>query len=164
MKYTATLFLVLILAACGFTPMYGTGGGGSPALQAALSDVAIDSIPDREGQMLRNLLIDRFYTHGEPQNAAYIVKIAALKEKLTDLDITKTSDTTRAQLRIDTHMELRDLATGETVLERKLQAITSYDKLGSEFTNRVSEENARRNAIEDLARQVELQTGLYFRR
>src|SRR5690606_16052602 len=51
----------LVLAACGFSPVYGTlGQGQSAAAEAYLSQVSIDNIPDREGQYLRNALIDRF--------------------------------------------------------------------------------------------------------
>jgi LPS-assembly lipoprotein len=42
--------------------------------------------------------------------------------------------------------------------------ITSYNVLGNEFATRVTEDNARTNALDELARQAEMHTGLYFRR
>ena len=36
--------------------------------------------------------------------------------------------------------------------------------LGSEFATRVTEDNARQNALDDIARQVEMQLNLFFKR
>ncbi len=153
----------LLLTACGFTPLYGTGPAGT-GVQEDLSVVRIGNIPDQEGQYLRNLLIDRFYTHGRPSDPAYYLEVSPIIERKTDLDITKSSDTTRAQLRLTTSIQLMRAGTTEKLLERKLVAITSYNILGSEFATRVSETDARESAMEDLARQIELQLSLYFRR
>lgn len=158
------LFVLLSLSACGFTPLYGTGGKAGAPVAADLGSVYIENIPDREGQYLRNALIDRFYLSGRPDNAFYSLTVAPVQESLTDLDITKSSDATRAQLRLATVMILRDRGAGQILLERKLTSITSYNVLQSQFTTRVSESNARQNALDDLARQVEQQLALYFRR
>ena len=157
----------LCLSACGFEPMYGTqmqSNAGQESVEAQLAQVAINGIPDREGQMLRNALIDRFYRDGRPQNSRYTLQIAPIDESITDLDITKSSDATRAQLHLKTSMNLIDDATGEIVLTRSLRSIASYNVLTSEFATRVSAQNTRENALNDLARQIELQTSLYLRR
>lgn len=158
------LVALLLLAGCGFTPLYGTPSVPEAAVSAGLDHIYIENIPDREGQYLRNALIDRFYTHGRPADAAYGLKIKPLRESKTDLDITKSSDATRAQLRLTTEMVLTDLGSGQELLRRKLTSITSYNVLQSQFTTRVSEENTRQNALDDLARQIEQQLALYFSR
>ena len=61
-------------------------------------------------------------------------------------------------------MTLIERASGEVVLNHDLTSITSYNILGSEFSTRVSEENTRLNALNDLARQIELQASLYLHR
>lgn len=166
MKTKAILLCsVLMLASCGFEPMYGTTRFNAPtaqsaALEAILANIAIDNIPNREGQYLRNLLIDRFYTKGKPEAPAYTLNISGLKESKYDLDITKESDATRTQLKIEINMSLVD-AAGKTILNRKLKALGSYNILTSEFTTRVSEQNTRENVLKDLAAQIETQIGLY---
>lgn len=155
--------LALTLIGCGFRPVYSTGSGEQPnASQAAFQQIAIANIPDREGQILRNALIDRLYRDGRPEQARYMLTIAPLTESIRDLDITKTADSTRGQLHMTSALRLTDRQTGAVLLQRPLAALTSYNILGSEFTNRVAEENARNNAITELARQVELQLSLYF--
>ncbi len=161
------LSAVLALTSCGFEPMYGNVRFNEPtpqeaAIEAQLENIAIGNIPDREGQILRNALIDRFYRNGRPQNPSYTVEIAKVRETTTDLDITKESDTTRAQLRLDVILALKD-NQGNTVLTRDLTSIGSYNILTSEFATRVSEDNMRENALNDLARQIELQVVLYLK-
>jgi LPS-assembly lipoprotein len=159
------LVLLLLLTACGFTPMHGKySAQSSQAVQQNLAQISIANIPNREGQFLKNALIDRFYTDGRPSNALYVLDIEPIDEILTDLDITKSSDATRAQLRLNTIINLKDKATNAVVLRRKLTAVTSYNILQSQFTTRVSEQDARENALNDLADQIERQLALYFNR
>ena len=153
-------FTLLLPAACGFSPLYGTHADN--AVKYHLDAVAIGNIPDREGQYLRNALIDRFYEHGRPADPQYTLNVEKIQERIRDLDVTKSATATRAQLRLETKITLTDAKTGETLLGQKLQTITSYNILQSRFTTRVSEEDARRSALDDLARQIEQQLALYF--
>ena len=164
MKLHALFLSLLLLTACGFHPQYGVNKYASHGAEEHLALVKIEGIPDREGQYLRNALIDRFYREGRPEKVAYILNVENIRESRIDLDITKDSDTTRGQLRLSTRMKLYKATTGEQLLDRNLHAVTSYNILGSEFTNRVAEQNARENALDDLASQIELQIVLYLKR
>lgn len=159
-----TLLSCLLITACGFSPVYGTLGHQGYGQEDLLSYVDIGNIPDRDGQFLRNALIDRFYRAGRPANSQYRLSVSKIEESLRDLDITESSDSTRGQLRLDTEIVLSDAVTGETLLERNLNAITSYNILRSEFANRVSEQNTRDNALNNLAEKIERQIALYFER
>ena len=166
-KILSVTTMCLCLAACGFEPMYGTkmhSTAGEQSINAALSQVEISNIPDRTGQILRNALIDRFYKEGRPANPDYVLDVSPISETTVDLDLTPDSDTTREQLRLNTTMRLVDKASGNVVLERSLRSISSYNVLTSEFATRVSQQNSRENALNDLARQIELQIGLHLRR
>lgn len=164
MIYVRTLFLLtlLFLGACGFSPLYGTHGDN--AVKYHFDSVFIGNIPDREGQYLRNALIDRLYGHGRPADPQYRLEIAKITTRKQDLDVTKSSAATRAQLRLSTKITLYDSKTGEVLLKRDLLAVTSYNILQSQFTTRVSEDDAQRSALDDLARQIEQQLALYFNR
>ncbi len=52
------LTTVLFLTACGFAPVYKSGGEGQKNVSAALNQVDIAIIKDRDGQFLRNALND----------------------------------------------------------------------------------------------------------
>jgi LPS-assembly lipoprotein len=158
-------FSLLILAACGFTPMYGSGAGSSGvSAPQGLDKVDIALIPDESGVYLRNLLIDSFYRGGYPSSPTHVLQVENLNEHAYSLDITRESEATRKQIRLTATLTLTDRATGKPVLTRPLTAITSYNVLGSQFTTRVSENDAREAALTDLARQIETQTALYFKR
>ncbi len=166
----AFLILALCLSACGFEPVYGINRNMPVGVETHLQQVEIGTIvghereQDRDGQYLRNALIDRFYRSGRPAAPRYKLEITELNEDLVELDVTKSADSTRAQLRISTVLILKNAATGERLLGRHVSTITSYNILASEFATRVTEDNARSSALDDLARQVEQQLSLYFRK
>lgn len=128
---------------------------------AGRGEIKIAGIPNREGQMLRNHLIDRLYLNGEPQAPRYTLSFTEVTEARSDLDITKSSEATRSQLTLKTTMMLTD-DKGQQVLVRDLKTVTSFNVLGSEFATRITEKSARESALEDIARQAELGLNLYF--
>lgn len=155
--------VALTLSGCGFRPVYGdySAAAENPAGESVFSQIAIGIIPDREGQILRNHLIDRLYRGGTPSSPVATLRISELNEVRTELDMTKSSEATRAQLRLKTTMTLVDVS-GKILMTRDLQTVTSYNVLGSEFATRVTEDSARQSAIEDIARQIELNLSLYY--
>jgi LPS-assembly lipoprotein len=156
---TLLLFL-LLLSACGFTPLYAAR---DQYVQTELNQIQIQNIPDRSGQALKNALIDRFYKTGTPHDPIYILSVAPLSENKADLDITIDDESTRRQLRLSTTFTLKH-RFDETapVLTRTVYTIVSFNVLQSQFTTRVAEQNARDNAVAGLARQIEQGIVLYF--
>lgn len=148
--------------------MYGTHAQKASVTNATaenhLAQIFIEGIPDREGQYLRNLLIDRFYPDGRPSSPLYTLKIENLQEQETELDLTKSAEATRAQLRYTGEMILVRRDNGQELTRIPLSSITSFNVLQSEFSTRVTKDSARLNALDDLARQIELNLSLYFGR
>ena len=163
--FTKLIALSAILAttACGFSPIYGNyNRSDSVSVERSIANIDIAIIPNKEGQHLRNELIDRFYQNGYPTNARYQLHVRRIQESSSNLDITKSSDATRAQLKLSSSMTLTDMSTGEEVMKRALKAITSYNILSSQFTTRVSEQDAREAALNELANQIETHIALYL--
>ena len=80
------------------------------------------------------------------------------------LGISKDASVTRSQIRMSTNMVLMDNQTNEPLLSRKVKAVTSYNVLDSHFTTLVSESEAQKNGIQELAEQIILNLDLYFSR
>lgn len=172
----------LILASCGWEPMYGgsVGSSGSTnvgvgasmdftpksfqSVRAGLNRIEINAVRDAEGVYLRNALIDRFYSNGYPENPVYTLSIGDINQSTYDFDITVDSEATRRQLTVAASMTLIDKQTGEIALQRSVKSSSSYDVLGSQFTTRVAEQDVREAALDDIARQIEQQIVLYFKR
>ncbi len=169
MKKSASLLAlsaVLLLSGCGFQPMHGKYSAAAQAEKGAgLDTVEIANIRDANGTYLRNALIDRFYSSGYPNAPRYTLSIAPINEREVELDITKSSEATRSQLRLETVMTLTDKQNpGTPVLQRSLRSISSYNQLESEFATHVTEQAARESGLNDLARQIELNISLFLNR
>ena len=166
MSRTLAFLALLLLSACGFSPMYGSAATGKDGVsaKAGLDNVDIALIPDQEGVYLRNILIDHFYQGGYPSSPAYLLTVEKIQEQESDLDITIESEATRKQIRLYANIRLVDKKDGKEVMMRRLTSLTSYNVLGSQFTTRVSKSDAREAALTDLARQIENQVALYFKR
>ncbi|MCB1537588.1 MAG: hypothetical protein H6865_03210 [Rhodospirillales bacterium] len=158
------LLLALPLAACGLTPVYGKYAGGTHADVAAKMDqVYIAVMPDRRGQSLRNELMDRFYRTGRKNraDAPYALSVDRLTESSYGLGIAKDATATRSQLKLSGTLRLTR-ADGAVVLTRALTAISSFNTLSSQYTTLVTENDARDQAVRDMAGQVTALVELYF--
>ena len=69
-KSLAVIAVAILLAGCGFRPLYGTIGEDLP-VTTQLAQIRIAAIPDRIGQKLRNFLLDRINPEGQPQRPLY---------------------------------------------------------------------------------------------
>ena len=160
-------FLILLslgfLAACGFQPVHGTHGYKGAAI-SQLSLVSIPRIPEREGQILRNNLIDRFHVRGTPKSPKYDLVINQLQTQVTRLGIAADASTTRAQYEASATVSLKDKSSDEIVLTRNYRTLAGFNILGSEFQSVIAEENARDRALNQMSEQIETQLSLYFNR
>lgn len=163
-SYFAVLMACVLLTGCGFEPLYGgapTASAGRTVPQG-LDQVDINLIPNAEGVFLRNALMDRFYQSGYPAQPAYTLTIDEIKQSKSDFDITIDSEATRRQLTLSTRLILSEVGTLKPVLERKVKIVTSYDVIGSQFSTRIAEDDARKAALNDLARQIETHIALFL--
>jgi LPS-assembly lipoprotein len=159
----AVLLALLTLAACGFEPMYGTESAQSQAISTALPDIEVSNIPDRDGQYLRNLLMDQLYRHGRPDAAPYILKFSALTKNIVDLGLQKDATATRAQIQISAHMDLIDKSTGKPVLQRDFRNVGAYNLLDDQLATLVSQQNITESTLHEMRDEAVTQLSLYFR-
>lgn len=157
-----TLILCLTVAGCGFRPMYGTNA--APSTIAMSSGVEIANIPDRDGQYLRNLLIDRMYLQGRPADAPYLLTISPLRTDITNLGIRKDATSTRAMQQVTASLKLVERATNATVLEREVRAVGGYNQLDNQFATLVSRESVNEHMLEELSDSIVTEVSLYFSR
>lgn len=150
---------IAALGGCGFQPVYGRRA----PVAAQLNEVAIALIPDRSGQRLRNLLIDRFYIRGRPAEPAYRLDIAlaAVEERL---GIQKDATATRAQLWMTAAYRLIDQVGDRIVLETQSRALVSYNLLTDPYATLVSRQDAFERGLVQLADDITSRLSLYFTR
>jgi LPS-assembly lipoprotein len=155
--------LCLLLSACGFQPLHGTKAQGAQ-VTALYKTVEISNIPDRDGQYLRNLLIDRLHAEGKDPAARYLLSVARLDKNITSLGIRKDATATRGQMEVTARMRLIDKSTGKAVLERDLRAVGGYNRLDNQFATIVSEVYSTEIVLKELAEAIMTELDLHFRR
>ncbi len=162
MRYRSIIMaLCCLLAACGFQPLYGVSSGKGKTTSTELAKIEIGSIPERNGQYLRQQLIDRMQPHGLQTPARYLLSVNTIEVK-GDQTIAKDATVTRSFIRHVANYQLRNQKTGKTVIERSLVASNSYNNLFSEFGTLVTENDARTRNLEDLADRIAQQISVYL--
>jgi LPS-assembly lipoprotein len=164
MRFAAAVSAVLLslaaagLSGCGFRPVYGSAGAtGSAAAQ--LSQVHVDTIPERNGQMLRNALIERMNVNGIPAQPRYRLVIG-LKEEELDLGIRRDATVTRGQIKMTASYQLVDAKTGTIADKGTARSISSYNVVESDFGTFVSRADAQARALQDLSEDITLRLAL----
>ena len=161
----AFALILLCVTACGFTPLYKTQSGGT--IVASTQNIKISNIPNRNGQFLRNLLIDTLYGTNPPATTPrYRLDITKLNIQKTSLGVRKDATATRAQLRVTANLTLIDThadAADNIVLQRSLRTVNSFNILDSQYATRISQQNATELSLQTLSEQTVTALALYFK-
>lgn len=160
MRKLLSLVALLWLTGCGFQPVYGTF---APHFDPSgrMNSIAVAPIANRDGQILRNHLIDRLYLHGAPQTPRYQLKIT-LADDTIDLGIRKDAIATRAQRRQYADWVLVDTKTSQRIMSARSRSIVSYNIIDSAFATRVTSEDAQRRALEEIGDDITSRIGLFL--
>ncbi len=148
-----------LLASCGFAPVYGSHETRGPTAEA-LNDVFIDNIPDHEGQILRNNLIDRMYGKGRPAAPQYHLALK-IHDTVADLGIQADSTSTRTMLDTSVDYDLMDMKD-KIILHGTAHSITSFNKLANQYGSLAADESARERTLNEVSDQIVNRLSLYF--
>ncbi len=155
------LCLTWMLSACGLRPVYGTGSAQEDSAVAMdLNNIAIENIPDRNGQILRNFLIDRMYRRNRPEKPLYTLKVT-ISSGEEDLGILANATTTRSLLNMYGNYSLLD-ATGKTLLSGAAHSVASFNRLDQMYGTVAARENAYERTLHEVSEQIVNRLSLYF--
>lgn len=160
--YIRLIPLFLLLAACGFQPVYGVRQDGdvSTSVAAQLNNVAIANIPDRDGQYMRNKLIDAFYRKGRPDSTAYTLTVT-LSKTVEDLGIQVDATTTRSRLTMTANYTLTDRA-GKKLFASTARSVAGFNKLTQQYSIETARQNATERTLSEISNQIINNIGLYL--
>lgn len=162
-KATAATCLALALMAasgCGFRPLYGERSAAS-VTAPELAAIQIDTITNREGQLVRNSLLDKMQPRGAAAKPLYrlTVGVGVARESLG----VRTDETaTRGSLTMTASYSLIELANGKQVMSGNSRAVSSYNVLDSDFANVISENDAIRRTAVDLSEEIKTRVAIYL--
>lgn len=164
-RFGFILAAVLLTASCGFRPLYAPSGGDNAQAQVFAFDtfrkMDIAQIPDREGQFLRNELIELMHPSGRARIVEYKLNIS-LTETKTGLAVRRSSDATRANLTATASYRLRAVGEEGSILIGTVKSTSGYNIFESEFQTLSAEKSARERALKDVAQQLRLRLATEF--
>jgi len=147
---------------CGFQPMYAKPDpqNASPVV-AELASIRVLGIEDRQGQVLRNALVNRMNPLGEPGRTNYTlaVKLTQSQENLAERSDGKAS---LGRLFINATFILSDTQKDATVFSGSSRSVVSYRLLGPTYGSTAVERDAEKRALSDLAEDIRSQVATYF--
>ena len=155
--------LCLALGACGFQRQYAARGTEGSPIREEMSHIEIAPIPERTGQLLRNMLLTEFTPLGEPSRPAYRLEVK-LSERLDGVTLSRQKTTTRYNYWLNAAFRLRDARTDKVLLADEARALTAFNLAPSEFATTVAADDARRRAAELVGGEIEGRLSAYFSR
>jgi LPS-assembly lipoprotein len=154
-----TIAGLLALSGCGFSPVYGSHDNNT-TVTAQLGDIAIDNISERQGQILRNDLIDRMYAKGRPASPHYRLSVK-IRSTVEDLGIQADATSTRSLLNMYADYTLLD-EKGKKLVSGTAHSVTSFNKLDQQFGTLMASEDASERTINEVSDQIVNRLSLYF--
>ncbi len=161
-KVTRALVLglcALIVAGCGFRPLYGGGRNSEAATEFAA--IHIEPIADRLGQQLHNHLLDLLNPRGQAAETRYVL-VVDLKGSTQGLAIAKSELATRSNYRLDATFHLSTASDEKLVLQNSQKVVSSYDILSSNFATLMAEKDAKTRAVREMSQIIRTQLAVFF--
>ncbi|MBR9842491.1 MAG: hypothetical protein GYB25_04980 [Rhodobacteraceae bacterium] len=136
----------LMLAGCGFEPVYGNGGSAS----RFLNQITVDAPTGNRTYLLTRELEDRL---GRNLNGTYGLSVS-VKTDEDSTGRTITGTTSRYDVIGEATFALRDLATGEVLTSGKTKNYVGYSATGSTVATIAAKEDATERLMVILADQI----------
>ncbi len=152
-KLLNILSLCFFLTGCGFHPLYTPYQERSEDISYP---VKIASILDRDGQILRNHLLDLLTPEGSPAHPLYILEVV-LTDTIRSTGVNKNETTSRKEAILTGSFILKDVKTNAIVYQHSVTAMNSFSVISQNYyADLVAEEYAKREAIRLLAEKIVL--------
>jgi LPS-assembly lipoprotein len=161
-QFLLVLPLLMLLAACGFKPLYGTDST-SPGVANDLASVSIPEPQNRLSQVIRNDLLSTMRPAGasEPDRYRLDIQAVATEDKSIE-DSSNSRSARRATVRVMASFELRDLAGGKTVYKGRTFSNVSYDDVQQSFADLQARTNAMERGAHEIAGDIRTRLAAHF--
>ncbi len=163
------LLLVLALCGCGFEPLYVEkkhnnmwyyGGAFDASISQEMSQVGIEPISQRFGQMMRNELIDLLTPKGAPKTPKYRLFVNLAEKQISDQALRSDITATRKMVRyrVDYYMTegTKQVLRGDSI------AYESYDILANPYSTTMAQKKGDQDVAKIIANDIALRLGAYF--
>jgi len=154
--------VVMLLSGCGFEPIYGAREGYAD-VDDLLSEVQISIIEDREGQILRNHLLDRFYLSSPSKRPLYRLDVR-LNSSIGDLSVRADDETTRRQVVLDASYTLTDIRAEKVVYSDASRLRGAFNVSQGAYASFATERAVLQRSLRDMSELIALRVSAFLRR
>lgn len=154
-----------LLTGCGFRPVYGTGANGrSDAAMTGLSQVNVQPIPERSGQLLRNALQQRLEGTGGGATKLFDLVISySVSQEGAAIDRGDSIATRTRVVGMATWSLVAQDAERHTVTSGRARSSDGFNPIDLQyFYSDLQVEQTQRRVAEAVADQMALQLATYF--
>ena len=134
---------IVALAACGFTPVYGTNGSAS----VLLNSVLVAEPKNRNGYLVTKQLESRLGRAADPRFDLGLDITTSVKV----LNINAEGDIERYNLLGTVNYTLRDTQTGQITASGKVNSFTGYSATGTTVATQAAQQDAQKRLMVILA-------------
>ncbi len=158
------------MGGCGFEPLYGprtTSDGESLGVERALAGIKIAPLPEREGQILHNHLLDKLNPSGEPLDPDAFLKVSVSLDKHS-ISVRKDGTTQRFNMVATAHLILRDKDNKKILYTDTIKRTASFS-LGEAtaafgYASTISESDAKRRTLLLIAEDMQVMLAIYYKK
>lgn len=144
-------FLLLLLTACGFTPLHGQQNVAPPILKA----IDLPAPDNRNQQLFVTALADALNPERSKVPKRYRFSYE-LEQSSAPLAIQLNRTITRYKVSATVTYRVVDISTGKKVHEGKIRRDSGYDRVESDYATYVSEVKTFENILKELAQDVKI--------
>lgn len=161
MRRAPALLVALLLAGCGFHPLYG---GMNRGMSETLSSIYVEPVPERLGYELRNTMIDLLDGPGTASGASYRLKLG-LTQTTQGIALQNDATITRYNDTLKVTYELTDMA-GHVLTKGFETGLSAYNVLPSSpsanYGTLAAQQDADKRAAQDIAQRIRFDLNIFF--
>jgi LPS-assembly lipoprotein len=143
------------LAACGFTPLYGT-----PGVTTSLSAIQVMAPEGRTGELIREHMDDAL-GHRSGQAATYRMDLS-LGERRYPRGVRVDNVATRYEYVLVASYALTELKTGALAHKGQVRVEVTYDSADQPYASVAAQQDAQDRAASEAARRIELELAAWL--
>jgi LPS-assembly lipoprotein len=152
--------LALVLAGCGFHPLYAPSGprDWDPDLAA----IEVRPMTDRPGQILELALRERLNPGGISVQPRWILHTGLLVSR-ADLGIQRNATATTSELTVNAQFSIQDAKKQTTIYSGTSTAVGDFDLVNDAYATQVAANSARDRALLEVADEMTLRLSIFVR-
>jgi LPS-assembly lipoprotein len=163
-RHLLAILTLSVVTGCGFHPLYAPSGAGTDsAAAAALAQISVKLIPERNGQLLRLALQERFERSGIVSAHQYDLDVS-FGVRGEGIAVIQDSTSTFVRFVGTAHYTLTSQdPSRSTITSGDVRAVDGHNAYVNQFfASNLEDEEVVRRLTRDLADQIALQLASFF--